>query len=211
MHYSLIMLGAHDGSKTEEIVKGSIQFGPALLIEAVPYLYEKLRKRYSQDLMVKCLNEVISPTGGNVDFFMLPEDAKLINSAATQLGSLNSDHAPEHGAELRDLQIKITCPSRTISSLIDDLGITSIDTLWSDMEGSDVITLINFPFSRVRPRQILFEAKHSDGVMRSGKNLATFLLILEALGYQTMMASSEDFLAFDTLASSNDSYLRIRP
>jgi len=197
MHYSLVMIGAHDGSKTESLVQTATQTGPAVLIEAVPWIFEKLVQRHLARPQVTCINEALSNQDGVVDFFMLPEEANKINSSASQFGSLNKQGAPVHSEEFKFLLTKMQCPSRTFSTLFKDLNITSLDLLMTDMEGADASTLIHFPFQLLRPRQIIFEAKHSDGDMRLGKNLATLLLILEAQNYRVCMISAENMIAFD--------------
>jgi len=203
MHYSLVMIGAHDGSKTEQMVKNAVQTGPVVLVEAVPWIYQKLVNRHSSNPLVTCLNEAVSNQDGVIDFFMLTEEAININGAADQMGSLIETHATDHSAQLKPFQTKIQCPSRTFSTLFTDLQISSLDVLMTDMEGADVSTLIHFPFHLIRPRQIIFEAKHSDGTMRLGKNLATLLLLLEASQYRACFVGSENFVAIDEKVDPN--------
>ncbi len=65
----------------------------------------------------------------------------------------------------------------------------------TDTEGHDAIVLSKFPFLKFKPRQILFEHKHSDGVFNIGKNFAHLLVLLEAFGYKTKIVDGENCLA----------------
>jgi FkbM family methyltransferase len=197
MHYSVILIGAHTGSKTEGLITAAVQSGPAILVEPVPSLYKKLVERHIGRPQVTCINEVISSKDGEVDFSIISEDGFCIDKAADQFGSLKNTHATDHRPELKPFLKTIKCRSRTMSTLLKDFNVRTLDALITDMEGSDVPTLMNFPFYQVRPYQILFEVKHSDGTMQVGKNLATLLLFLEAMRYRISLSGSENMIAVD--------------
>jgi FkbM family methyltransferase len=203
------MVGAHDGSKTQDLVNTCNKYGPCVLIEAVPWIFAKLERLHSHRPQVVCINEVISTIDGEVDFFSLPEEARLTNLAADQMGSLLSTHATDHEPKLKSLLTKQTYPSRSFSKLFEDLGVSELDLLMTDMEGVDVETLITFPFSILRPYQIVFEAKHADGCMALGKKMATLLLLFDALNYRVSMIGSENFIAVDTLADQSKARVKI--
>ena len=80
-------------------------------------------------------------------------------------------------------------------SLLADFDIRQIDVLWTDMEGYDATCLIGFPFHLVKPGQILFEARHADGMMRIGRKFATLLLLLGELNYRVKMHDAANCFA----------------
>jgi FkbM family methyltransferase len=195
MNYSLVMIGAHDGSKTSSFIQECAALGNVLLVEPVPYLYEKLAQRFAGTANIACLNEAISGVDGEVDFYMPAADANEIAPYGDQLGSLIADHAEAHDSRFREKVRKIRCKSRTMYSLLAEFDIRAIDVLWTDMEGYDATCLLSFPFGLVKPRKILFEAKHADGMHRIGRKFATLLLLLEELQYRVKMHDNANCFA----------------
>ena len=195
MNFSLVMVGAHDGSKTSSFIHECAAQGKVLLLEPVPYLFERLAQRFAGAENVICLNEAISDVIGSVDFYMPSPDANEIASYGDQIGSLHADHAVLHNPGFKEKIRKVKVKSRTMYSLMADYDIRRIDVLWTDMEGYDATCLLGFPFFLVKPGQILFEAKHADGMMRIGKKFATLLLLLEELNYRVKIHDKENCLA----------------
>ena len=64
MNFSLVMIGAHDGSKTTSVVHECALLGQVLLIEPMTYLFEKLARQFAGNANITCLNEVISGVDG---------------------------------------------------------------------------------------------------------------------------------------------------
>ena len=195
MNYSLVMIGAHDGSKTSAFINERATLGKVLLIEPVPYLFERLSNRFAGNENITCLNEAISDVNGEVDFYMPAADSNEITSYGDQLGSLVPDHAESHDPKFREKIRKIKCKSRTMYALLADFDIRAIDVLWTDMEGYDTACLLSFPFQLVKPAKIFFEARHSDGTMRIGTRFATLLLLFGELKYRVKMHDSANCLA----------------
>lgn len=210
MFYSLALVGAHNGQKTADLVQKSLSVGPVVLIEPSPLLHQQLVARYSTFHNVTIVNCAITLEDGMTDFYCFDETALETNEAALEMGSLLANHAISHDPRLAAHIQKIQVPGLCFSSLIQRLNISRLDLLMTDMEGYDVQSLLEFPFEKLRPRQIIFEGKHSDGVMKIGKNLATLIHRLDNNHYQMALVGSENFYALDTLANPNDTYLKIR-
>ena len=79
MHFSLVMVGAHDGSKTEQFVRAAAGAGEVLLIEPVPFLFNRLAARYSALPNVRLRNFAISTEEREIDFTAPKETANLIS------------------------------------------------------------------------------------------------------------------------------------
>ena len=90
---------------------------------------------------------------------------------------------------------EITTRALSLETLLSTYDIDYIDTLITDTEGHDARILVNFPFRKFRPRQIMFEFKHSDGTFHIGKRLAHLLVVLEAHGYRNKVIDAENCLA----------------
>ena len=83
----------------------------------------------------------------------------------------------------------------TFERLISSEGISTIDVLFTDTEGMDAELLQTFPFSKIVPKRMQFEFKHSDGYMRVGPKLAKLLISLDGHGYRISPADGENMIA----------------
>ena len=114
MNFSLIMIGAHDGSKTESCIRERAALGNVLLVEPVPFLFERLSQRFAGMANVTCLNEAVSNVNGEVDFYTPSPDVNDVASYGDQLGSLIAGHAESHDAAFGEKIRKVKCKSRTL-------------------------------------------------------------------------------------------------
>ena len=195
MHFSLVFIGAHNGAKLDGIVADAKAMGKVLLVEPVPYLFAQLERKFGGDTAVVLKNLCIAPAEGKARFFAPLPSANSVYGFGDQLGSLLENHASNHDLRFSEHVEQIEVRSETFESIIDDVGITSIDVLYSDTEGMDITLLGQFPFARLTPRKIVFEFKHADGTNRIGKKLAAFLIWLDDLGYRIKVLDSENLLA----------------
>jgi FkbM family methyltransferase len=196
MHFSLVIIGAHDGSKTRNIIDQAANFGLVLLVEPVPHLFERLKVNYAGRDNILLLNVAISDRDSESTPFYAPTiDSNHIAEFGDQLGSLNSLHAISHHTAFANTIRKILVKTLSFGTLIEQFRMSSIDTLYTDTEGFDAAILLKFPFFLLRPRQILFEYKHSDGVFQIGRNLGILLILLDSLSYKTKVLDIENCLA----------------
>ncbi|ALL13778.1 FkbM family methyltransferase [Caulobacter henricii] len=195
MDLSLILVGAHDGSKTQQLVAKACQQGKALLIEPVPWLFEKLKARYSDNPNIILHNSVIAGVEGEVEFYAPLESANEVDETGDQLGSLNPSHAVLHNSEFEQKFQKISVHADTFESLFARFDIGKVKFLVTDTEGHDAVILSQFPFARTKPRQIMFEHKHIDGIHRIGLKFAELLIMLDGAGYRMKILDQENCLA----------------
>jgi hypothetical protein len=67
----LVLIGTHNGQKTQKLVSQALHYGKICLIEPTPYLFDALRKLYQQNEHMVLLNfEVNSDPDEVVKFFM---------------------------------------------------------------------------------------------------------------------------------------------
>jgi FkbM family methyltransferase len=195
MHFSLVMVGAHDGSRTENFIRGQAALGAVLLIEPVPFLFNRLSSRYAALPNVRLRNFAISTDDGEIEFTAPRESANSVCSYGDQLGSLLPDHAAGNHPGMSQHVERIRTRAFRFETLIDTENISSIDILFTDTEGMDAELLPTFPFSRVMPSRLFFEFKHSDGCGRVGRKLARLLNILDDHGYLISVADNENMFA----------------
>jgi FkbM family methyltransferase len=195
MHFSLVVVGAHDGSKSAAIIDPAIARGRILLIEPVPFLFARLEAKYGGRPNVSLRKFAISLSDGEETFVAPLQTANTIEGYGDQLGSLIPDHAAKHDVRFTEHTEKIRVQVLRFETLIRSEDISSIDCLLTDTEGMDADLLLSFPFSRVLPQQIIFECKHADGTSRIGKKLGGLLIALDCLGYDTHILDFENMIA----------------
>ena len=195
MHYSLVLIGAHDGSKTLPLIMKASKTGKVLLVEPVPFLFRRLQTNTAQVPNITLVNACVSFVDGVVEFTAPKEDISSPGTVYDQLGSLSADHATNHDPGIAPHFEMILSESTTFGTLLSTHGVTSIDTLFTDTEGYDCELLPTFPFQSVVPRRIVFEYKHSDGTFRVGRKLGDLLIALDVLGYNIQVADNENMVA----------------
>ena len=198
--YSLVIIGAHDGSKLGHIVHKAAAHGKVLLVEPTPYLFKRLKAKYSQNPQVELFNAAIThaKNAAKIDFFMVEDEASGLRRYGNQLGSLDPNHAQNHLEGFGNFVKRITVDATNFEELFKLYQIKSIDVLITDTEGSDVGILKDFPYQFIKPRLILFEHKHSDGTSNIGPNYASLYPInnpwvfFEGNGCRKYLASLKD-------------------
>jgi FkbM family methyltransferase len=193
LKFSLIVIGAHSGEKLSQAIELYSKRGDVLLVEPVPWLFKKLQEKYGSVKSVHLLQAVISENDvEEVSFFAPVESANEIATWGDQLGSLNPIHALGHNKEFSNKIEEIKVRGISFKELINKFEIDEIEVLHTDTEGYDARLLSEFPFDKIKPRELIFEYKHSDGVFTIGKNFANLLLILDGLSYKTQVIDVEN-------------------
>jgi FkbM family methyltransferase len=195
MHFALLIVGAHKGERTRDLILGSAARGPVLLIEPVPHLFAALAQSYAGVANVTCLQSCVALEAGTVRFHAPTETAQTAFPWGDQLGSLRAEHAVRHEPALAAHVVDIPVRAVTFRDLVERYDITSLDMLFTDTESYDTILLPGFPFERMRPRQITFEYKHGDGTFNIGRKLGRLLIMLDDLGYDIRVTDFENCLA----------------
>jgi FkbM family methyltransferase len=195
MEFSLVIVGAHDGSKTEAFINKAARAGKVLLIEPVPFLFDRLAVRYGSNPNIVLRDFAISRNDGEIVFMAPKASANSLLHFGDQLGSLVPGHATAHHHNMAGHIEPIKVRACSFATLVETEEMDSIHTLFTDMEGMDAELLPTFPFSAVTPGRIIFEFKHADGFMRVGRKLAMLLGCLEDRGYRIHILSEENMLA----------------
>ena len=194
--YSLVMIGAHNGKKTTQLVNDALKFGKVCLVEPVPHLFNQLLDRYKGGDGICLINKCITPTEtAFVDFYSISQASNKVTIYGDQLGSLNSQHAKNHDIRFEEFVKKIRVPALTVAKLLTEQNCSKIDCLYLDTEGSDVQILLSFPFNVVKPKTIIFEHLHTDGTGITGNNFLSIIKFLKSEGYKISRFDSENALA----------------
>ncbi|MCR9137687.1 MAG: FkbM family methyltransferase [Alphaproteobacteria bacterium] len=194
--YSLILVGAHDGRKTEDLVKIASELGKVILVEPVPWLFEALSQRHAGLDNVIFVNKCVTEKDAeSVSFYAPKPSAREVLYYGDQLGSIKPQHAVDHSKELESHIEEITCEGISFPTLLARYDVQEIGLLFTDTEGMDATLLLEFPFDVIKPHRILFEHMHSDGTFHIGTQFGAVLTLLDQHGYRTAVKDHENCAA----------------
>ena len=179
--FFFVQIGSHDGiSGGNDPLYGYIKKynWSGILVEPVPYLYERLVKNHEGRDNLTFRNVAISKDGAPMKFYSIEEHDNLENPYwYNQLGSFNKDvvlrhrqFLPEFDTHFKEEEIETI----TGDSLFE--GANHIDLLHIDTEGYDYEIIKSIDFDKHQPSLILFEHTHL-------KNVSEVHVYLSDMGY----------------------------
>lgn len=196
MNKTIIQIGSHVGNTCNDPIFRIVDNNTKLiLVEPVPFLFEQLKNNYNKKFEnnhnIIFINKAVSNFIGEIEMTIPSEknDFSKLPFWASQLASVNNDHALGHISNL--LVEKIIVKTTTINEIVKEFNITQIDLLHTDTEGHDYTILMNYNFE-VKPKQIMFEHKHMDGLFTMGIKYDELSNKLLSLGYKKTEQNSED-------------------
>ena len=198
--FGLVVIGAHFGVWLEsEITKYQNQ--NILLVEPVPYNYNKLKDNFKNTKNIQiCTNAIFSEN--KLDkFYYVNENSisKLGKHWASGIGSFNKDHILNHKTkrfkiepeDIDEIEIKFI----TFDDLIENYSIQSIDKLQIDVEGAEFEILNTIDYKKTKISSLQFESKHFDGTFNEGEKLEKIKKRLILEGYNLNQIDEENILA----------------
>lgn len=193
---TIIQIGSHVGNTCNDPIFNIVDHTTILiLVEPVPFLFEQLKKNYKTQFVdnknIVFINKAVSNFIGEIEMTVPSEknDFSKLPFWASQLASVNPDHALGH---INNLFVeKITVKTTTINELVKEYNLTNIDLLHTDTEGHDFPILMDYDF-RIKPKKIMFEHKHMDGLFTVGTKYEELSNRLLLLGYKKISQDTED-------------------
>ena len=163
----VVQIGSNDGVANDPIHQLLLAHPgwEALLVEPVPFLFERLRQNYPNQARFRFENVAISDQPGTLPFYYVAEGAtrKIADLPHwhDQLGSFDPDHIRRHfGNRLDAFIVKTQIATVSMPMLLERHRVPRIDLLHIDAEGSDWMILRQVDLVRFAPRIILFEHAH---------------------------------------------------
>lgn len=163
----IIQIGSNDGV-TGDPIHSLLRQNPswrALLIEPVPFLFERLKRNYARSENVQFDNVAVSDTVGTTIFHYVDPKAKQhlpdLPIWFDQLGSFDREHIIRQlGNELESFIVSEEVSTLPLAAVLARNHITRIDALHIDTEGCDWAILRQLDMDLFRPQVILFEHHH---------------------------------------------------
>ena len=182
MFYSIVQIGAYVGNDDIHDILHKEPNAKALLIEPVPWYFEKLKENYKSIInpqRIKFDNRIIHTYDGECDFYCIKDLEYKYNYNAEknwvpEISGVKLELIKEHEQFLSNENIKyetLKLKCITVPTLLKEYNITNIDFLKIDAEGLDFDLLMNWPFEIIAPKYIKFEACHLDGHVNKSTKL----------------------------------------
>jgi FkbM family methyltransferase len=146
---TFVEAGAHDGyTQSNTYYLERFRGWHGLLVEAVPELHAKARKRRPGSHVAQAALVGPDHAGGTVPI--------RFGDLMSTVGG-DEAHAAAGASTAGRRAYEVDVPARTLSALLDDAGIESVDLLVLDVEGHELDALRGLDLNRHAPRLILVE------------------------------------------------------
>lgn len=195
MFYHIVQIGAYVGMDDVHDILSKENSINALLIEPVPWYFEKLKTNYQNIVnpkRIKFENRVVHTYDGECDFYCVKDLNYKYNyntekNWGPEISGTNLNLIKEHEQFLQHENFKYeTLKLKCIKSitLLKEYAISGIEYLKIDAEGLDFDLLINWPFDMAAPKYIKFEMCHLDGHINQSTKSKILNEFLINKGYQ---------------------------
>ena len=177
-----IQVGAHDGKSNDSVYPFAREIGwNGILIEPVPYLFDRLVENYRGTSGIAFENAALAEHNGRKCFYRLRETADALPFWYDKIGSLNLEIVLRHRSVIPNIddylvQEEVEC--LTFNSLVARHKVDKIDLIFIDTEGYDLNILKMIDLSRFRPKLIIYEQE-----LLSPSDKVTAHRLLRSYGY----------------------------
>lgn len=205
-----VEIGANDGDHDDHLRPFILsRRWSGLMVEPVPYIFEKLRANYAAIEGITPVNVAVADSDGELPFFHLADPSEDDSAAslpewADGVGSFSREAVLSHARLLPDIErlvVETRVPVVTFDSLCRRHGIDHVDLIVVDTEGHDRQILESIDLGTWHPRLVVYEHYHLSAEEQTGCRA-----YLETAGYETL---SEGFDTFCLDASEDDDLTRV--
>lgn len=207
-------IGANDGEQHDHL-RPLILAGEwnGVMVEPVPYVFERLRENYGGVDRVALENSAITEENGERPFFHLAQVADSDESVPFWyhgLGSFSREATLSHASHIADIERRLVStqvPCLTFESLLAKHGVESVDLVLIDTEGYDSQILRLIDLDLHRPHLIVYEHYHLDSPDRAATRER-----LQDAGYRTLEEGFDTWCLGPRAARSlQELWPRLRP
>ncbi|MGH8506702.1 MAG: FkbM family methyltransferase, partial [Stenotrophobium sp.] len=160
-----VQVGSNDAGYGDPLSYYTLHRGwRGLMIEPLPHIYERLRKRYDRISGLKFANVAIDVAPGERPFYHLRRsDEPGLPPWYDMLGSFKKENVLKHQKYLADIPDRIVETAvrcQTFDGLCAEQDVARFDVLHIDAEGYDYEILKSVDLAKYRPAAVLFEHAH---------------------------------------------------
>ena len=195
-HLNILKIGAYKGDCSNDILHGKLTDKMAIIfVEPVERYITALKSYHGREIPMNkyiYINKAVYSTEGKlkINFPSITNDWSKLPQWLEQCASVRPTHITDHGFKDIDLDTAIV-PCTTISKILEDYFIRSIDYLCIDTEGCDYDILTNYDF-KIKPKFLSFENLHMDGYKTRGIKYQALLEYLKYHGYEIIEENDMD-------------------
>ena len=159
-----VQIGANDGDHGDPLRRHVLAHDwSGILIEPVPYVFERLRANYGACRKLILENLAIGFKDGSMPFFHLAQTTEALPHWYDQIGSFLRSNVTKHARYIPNIKervIETPVQCMTFESLCKKHGVRRIDLLHIDAEGFDFEILKLIDLRRWAPDLLLYEHTH---------------------------------------------------
>jgi FkbM family methyltransferase len=191
--FFFIQIGAFDGASFDPICKFVKQFQwKGILIEPQAAYFAQLLRTYAREqehLVFE--NCAVGTEDGYKVLYKIDPKATHLPKWMAGMASFNPSIIRKLKHQFPDIERYImteTVPCKRFDTIISNHGVTKIDLLQIDTEGSDVDILSSIELEQVRPTIIHYESKHASTLVQKEmvQKLASFGYLISTNGHDTI-------------------------
>jgi FkbM family methyltransferase len=184
-----VEVGSNDGEQHDHLRPHILaREWRGVMVEPVPYIFERLRRNYAGLDRVALENAAIADRDGQLPFFHLrdagDEERAALPDWYDGVGSFNREAILTHAPQMPDIAeriVELEVPALSFETLCERHDIGRPDLLVIDTEGHDWAIIESIDLPTRGPRLLVYEHFHLSAADR-----AACRAHLEAAGYETL-------------------------
>ncbi len=195
--FRFVQIGACDGVRFDPIHRFIVANHTrvrGVVVEPLPDLFESLCRTYAPYPGITPVNCAIHNSASSMTLYRVrPDQQSSLPEWAVGVASFDREHHVRLGIPESSIT-PVEVPCKTVTQLLAEAGLDSLDLLQIDTEGYDAEIILGLDPSRLRPTVIRFEHSLQSG----GMSPATYRRVIDwlhAAGYEVIPVDS-DAVAF---------------
>lgn len=212
MYVDILQIGSHIGNTSNDPIFNNINIKQnIILVEPVPFLFKKLIENYNIKYPNNNFIFINKACSNKKDELKLYVPSKDYNDFETQLISVRENHIKKCFYKKKiDFEInELIVDAITLNDIINDYNITNIDYLVIDTEGHEYEILMELNLNIIKPKKIMFEHKHIDGIKKCNIKYRKLIKYFSDNGYSFERKPADTILHLNDMFFINNYFDKI--